>query len=95
MIPAMFREQFRRAQVGGLSPRRAIRLKCTECCGWSLAEAKRCGIVACPLHAYGPATLRRTARARKPPLPGADSTTIGTNPDPEAAPAADRPSEAA
>lgn len=39
---------------GKLSTKKAIRLKCMECSGWSLDEAKRCDIKACVLNAYRP-----------------------------------------
>ncbi len=35
-----------------LTPVRAIRQKCKDCCGGQLSEVRRCHIADCPLHVY-------------------------------------------
>ncbi len=43
---------YRKAVAGEASPRRAIAAFCVECCGYSLAEARRCRTTECALHPY-------------------------------------------
>lgn len=45
------------AQKGGsvvkkLTPIKAIRQKCLDCCCWSYEEVKKCEMVECTLHPY-------------------------------------------
>jgi len=35
-----------------ITPMKAIRLKCLDCCNGSPYEVKRCDIKTCPLHPY-------------------------------------------
>jgi len=35
-----------------LTPIRAIRKKCLDCCCWNQAEVKHCSITDCPLHGF-------------------------------------------
>ena len=35
-----------------LTPMKAIRFNCLDCCGWSPLEVRECKIVKCPLHPY-------------------------------------------
>ena len=35
-----------------LTPMRAIRLKCLECCAGQFSEVRECLVESCPLHAY-------------------------------------------
>ena len=35
-----------------LTPMRAMRAKCLDCCGGSSSEVRRCEIAGCPLHEY-------------------------------------------
>jgi hypothetical protein len=39
---------------GSASPRKAIKAKCLECCGYSRADVTACVATRCPLHAYRP-----------------------------------------
>ena len=35
-----------------LTPLKAIRVKCRECCNWSLREVRLCACTKCPLYPY-------------------------------------------
>lgn len=35
-----------------LTPLKAIRVKCRECCNWSLREVRLCTCTKCPLYPY-------------------------------------------
>lgn len=35
-----------------LTPLKAIKLKCKECCGYNSREAKKCNIKTCPLNQF-------------------------------------------
>lgn len=35
-----------------LTPMKAIRAKCLDCCCWNTTEVKLCAVMDCPLHPY-------------------------------------------
>lgn len=57
--PAQFRGQYRQAFAGELSPRRAAKLQCLECCGWERKAARACEASACPLWAITSPLFKR------------------------------------
>lgn len=53
-MPDSARRGYLRAIQGKASPRAAIKMFCTECCGWQRNEVRLCTAQACPLYAYRP-----------------------------------------
>ena len=43
---------WRRTMIKKLTPMKAIRLKCLDCCNWQASEVKLCPIDGCPIHAF-------------------------------------------
>ena len=52
MFPVGSRASYLKATEGTASPRTAIKVFCTECMGYNLADAKDCVTVECPLFRY-------------------------------------------
>lgn len=52
MFPVGSRASYLKATKGAAAPRTAIKVFCTECMGYNLADAKDCVTVECPLFRY-------------------------------------------
>jgi len=69
---AEYIEELRRA--GKLTQKRAIRLKCFDSCGYSMAEIEKCDIRGCPLWEF------RSPKARKIRAQSLKSKILSTTP---------------
>lgn len=64
-LPTHIMVALEKSATAKVSPRRAIKLKCYECCGFEdyMERSKTCNIQRCPLWAYRPGTS--TGRKKK------------------------------
>lgn len=51
-------------QQGKLTRQKAIRLKCFDCSGYSMAEIEKCHIEDCPLWEFRSTSARKNRRSR-------------------------------
>ena len=69
-VPVRYRQLYRRALAGELSPRQTIKAKCLECCCWKrhdegIDQIADCVVRSCPLWALRPFQTR----AQRPQAP--------------------------
>lgn len=53
-VPKLYQNQYRMALMGKLGPRRVIKIKCLECCGFEDTRERipNCTVRSCPLWQY-------------------------------------------
>jgi len=49
---------------GKLTQKKAIRLRCFDCCGYSMSEIEKCNIEGCPLFEFRSPSARKIRRSR-------------------------------
>lgn len=64
-VPELYKQLNARALAGECSPRQAIKAKYQECCGFErlVERVSACNVRRCPLWAYRPYQVRRSAEA--------------------------------
>jgi len=56
-LPDIFKGSYKkdyRIAMSGKSMKKAIKMKCLDCCCWVVKEVKLCSVITCPLYAYRP-----------------------------------------